>query len=939
LAYVTILLKYVIKHLLCIRLFIFSVLLTVYFMKAKLYVLLFPVLLFFCLPALAQRDSIPLKAIIEKSNKVSEAYPIEKVYLHLDKPYYAVGDTIWFKGYITVGLHQPSALSKIVYVDVISSRDSVTETLMLPVKNGTAVGSLVLSPDRYKQDNYHVKAYTKWMGNFDQAYFFNKTISVGNAINNQMYTVISYKRSVVNNIPRISASIIYKDPEGLAYFSKKVTWTVNHDGEEIAKGKGTTNANGQVDISFDNTNAIDLSAAVLNTTLDVGGRKALGQSYPLKAISSPTDIQFFPEGGSLVNGLQSRVAIKAIQPNGLGINYTATVTDNTGANVATFTARNAGMGAFAITPQAGKTYKANVIFADGVKESYDLPKSQASGFVFSINGSDTSKILMRLSVDSIYLKKNLNKTYYILGKCGSMVCYAAQIKLTSQTISAFIPSNKFPTGVIQLSLLANTGQALSERVVFIYHKDQLSLSVSSDKPLYTKRKKVTLNIGAKYNLAPAQGGDLSLAVIDESRIPVDENAETTILSHLLLTSELKGYIEKPNHYFKKVTTESLEDIDLLMLTQGYRRFTYKEALNDRYPTIHYFPEQGVEITGILRNTTGMPVKGGTVTLQIPDKFYTTRTTSDTEGKFKFANLVFADSAKVIVSAKGNYNAKNLMVTVDGISYPGLTGNPNYPDERLNIDTIMVSYLQNSKKIYDNSRTLKEVVIEAKAIVKVASHLDYPSLTGLSTPDHLVKGENFKGCNVMINCLQTMAMGVTYDVNTTAFYVTRDFNAGRKIPMAIYVRGMPVDVSFLNSINPSELESVEIFLKDDLGLVNRSNQTNGVLVINTKTAPVGQKITMAELEELIPQANVAKLSPKGYNVPKVFYSPKYTVANSGFGPDLRTTLYWNPRIYTDAAGKATVDFYSADNKATYRVVVEGIDKDGNIGRAIYRFRVE
>src|ERR1700748_652162 len=90
--------------------------------------------------ASAQSDSVALITVIAKTQKYAASYPVEKVYLHFDKPYYAVGDTIWFKAYVTVDVHQLSALSKVVYVDLINNRDSVVRSLRLPVTNGAASG-------------------------------------------------------------------------------------------------------------------------------------------------------------------------------------------------------------------------------------------------------------------------------------------------------------------------------------------------------------------------------------------------------------------------------------------------------------------------------------------------------------------------------------------------------------------------------------------------------------------------------------------------------------------------------------------------------------------------------------------------------------------------------------------------------------------------------
>ncbi len=108
--------------------------------------------------AYAQKDTVSLNTILSKTTKFSEGHPVEKVYLHFDKPYYAVGDTIWFKAYVTVGLHEPSALSKIVYVDIFTNRDSLMETLKLPVVNSVASGDITLTPLIYRQGNYHLRA-------------------------------------------------------------------------------------------------------------------------------------------------------------------------------------------------------------------------------------------------------------------------------------------------------------------------------------------------------------------------------------------------------------------------------------------------------------------------------------------------------------------------------------------------------------------------------------------------------------------------------------------------------------------------------------------------------------------------------------------------------------------------------------------------------------
>jgi hypothetical protein len=885
--------------------------------------------------ASAQRDSVSLNTIIEKTSTLATNRPIEKVYLHFDKPYYAVDDTIWFKAYVTDNFHQPSQLSKVMYVELMNSRDSLVQLLKLPVRAGVASGSFPLPEAAYRQDNYHIRAYTKWMSNFDNAYFFKKTVPVGNAIDKQVNTNVTFSKTGSDKSLQITSRIVYKDMDGNPLPNKRITWSISSNVDDIAKGKGTTDASGALTISFTNSKSIDLTGAAITAFVDLGNKKVAGNTFPLKSVLGDADVQFFPEGGEMLNSVRSKVAVKAVGINGLGMSFTGTVTDNAGAVVASITSQHAGTGWFYITPDLSKTYKANITFGNGSKGNYDLPKVQSSGFVLSATNTDENSIGIKLSTSPSFFEINKGRVFYIVAQSVGTVCFAAQTILKEQVYSASIAKSKFPTGIVQFTLLSSAGITLSERLVFIQHKDQLNMGITSDKALYSSRQKVKLNITAKNKTAPAEGS-FSISVIDESKVQVDEDNETTILSGLLLTSDLKGYIEKPNYYFNKVTDKTASDLDLLMLTQGYRRFTYTDVLANHMPPITSLPEQGIEVTGMLRTTNGMPVKGGSLRLLMPDRNFSANTVSNPEGQFKFPNLAFTDTTKVVVTAKGNYNAKNLMVMIDGSAFPTLPKNQFYPDEVNNIDSTMRPYLLNSKKQFNSMHTLKAVIVTAAAPKQVKTHADYPALTGLSMmADHLIDGSRLN-CNNLLLCLQSTLAGVTFDNNN--FYVSRDYNAGRKVPMAVFVTGMPVDASYLTNLNSAEVESVEVFLRDDLGLINSQYQTNGVIVVNSKTKPKGTKISLAELQDLLPQPSVVTFTPKGYNISREFYSPKYDVPKP-VGVDLRSTIYWNPRVATDATGATSLEFYNSDGKGTYRAVIEGIDKDGNLGRFIYRYKVQ
>lgn len=893
------------------------------------------------LAAFAQNDSIPLPTIISKTTQFAQNYPTEKVYIHFDKPYYAVGDTIWFKAYVTLEQHQLSAISKIVYVDMINSRDSIVQSLRLPVISGTAAGSMVLPQLTFIEGNYHIRAYTNWMRNFDPAYYFAKNITVGSIADkdNPINTHISFINTVNNDVEKINARLTYKDQDGMAYINRKVSWKVQSDDETIDKGKGVTDANGVLDITFQSNKRGAFAAADLVTNIEINYKKTITNNFSLKTAAKPKDVQFFPEGGNMLSGIRTKIAFKAINSNGMGVDIKGTVVDETNKEIVQFSSQHLGMGVFVFQPETGKSYKANVTFPDGTQSTYELPRVLDEGIYLSVNNANPDTVIIKLASNPDFLQKFANTRFYIVAQSGGTIYYAAQTSLQSLVYSGAIPKSKFPTGIVQFSLLTAEGDPISERLVFIQHNDLLNVALNTDRTTYPTRSKVKMSLMVKNKEVPVTGS-FSLAVIDEAKVPFNEDAETTILSSLLLSSDLKGYIEKPNYYFNHVDATKVADLDLLMLTQGYSKFSYSDIIADKNPQIFFLPERGIEITGILRTNTGIPVSRGNVHMMIPDKIYSTDAVTDNAGNFKFSNIAFTDSSQVILSAKNNPGGKNMVITANGESFPALTHNINSPDNIVNIDSVLSIYLQNSKKQYSTLHVLKEVVIKAKSEVKKPSHLDYSALTGLSQEaDHTINSDQLVGCNFLLDCLKGAAFGLTFDNDN--FYITRDYNQGNKsTPVAIYYNGGPVDESFLMTVDPKTVESVEIFLNDGLSSINKMSNTKGVLVINSKKVPKGEKISLAQLREMIPQNNIITIKPMGYAKNREFYVPKYNVLKPN--PtinDLRTTIYWNPKIITDATGKASFEFFNADGKGNYRAILEGIDGDGNLAHYVYRYKVE
>jgi len=612
--------------------------------------------------AFSQSDSAHLTTIASKLQKLSATHPVEKVYLQFNQPDYTIGDTIWFKSYVTVGAHhQPSALSGILYVELIDSKDKIIKSLQLKIAYSTTTGDFAINNSMPPGD-YHIRAYTTWMRNAGPDYFFNKTISIGNVKTNAVFISSLFNR---NDEGSVSSVLTYTDKFGRPFDNKAVTYEIKADTTTLYKATGITNDKGSLKFSFSDKAAAGQKRVNIISHIRLINGVIIDKTVPLNLQTESVDVQFFPEGGQLVNDVRSKLAFKAVGTNGLGADVKGVVTDNDNNEVAYFTSQHAGMGIFALTPQAGKTYTAKVTLANGAVSTVKLPQAAEKGFVLAVNSSDSTKLSVRIATNAATLQAQPNATFYLVGQSGEVIYYTTAGKLNNQSFTASVPKNKFPTGIAQFTLFSSANEPLNERVVFIQNNnDLLNLNLTADKPVYKAKEKVNMTFSAKDAANKPVLGTFSLSVFNEAQTATNENAESTILSDILLTSDLKGYIEEPGYYFNQVTDQTKADLDVLMLTQGYRRFEWKDIMTDHYPQMSFQPEKLFAVSGTLTNSSGKPIAKGKVSILSVADGLIVDTVSDADGKFLFKNVKFSDSARLVIQARKANDGKNVNITLD-----------------------------------------------------------------------------------------------------------------------------------------------------------------------------------------------------------------------------------------------------------------------------------
>lgn len=881
------------------------------------------------------RDDEPLRKILRQLEKYRLGYPQEKVHLHLDKPYYAIGDNIWFKAYVvTAEKNELSDLSKVLYVELINDKDSIKKSLKIPLNMGLCSGDFNLT-DSLREGNYRIRAYTTWMRNFGEDYFFDKTISIGNSISNTVLTKVNYTYSKEARGQKVNALINYSDMNGEPLAGKEVNYQIELDFRSILKGKGLTDSKGDLQISFINNQPFVLKSGRIMTTILLDEKRVVSKNFPVKSTSSESDVQFFPESGDLVNGISTQVGFKAVSSDGLGIPVSGYISNQNNDRIAEFKSEFAGMGAFSIRPNSNDIYTAIIRFEDGSEKAFKLPRVKSQGYVLRADNSDKEELKIRVFT-SISAREDDELT--LVAQTNGQVHFVSRNKLVSKTFNANIPKSRFPTGILQLTLFSPQNEPVAERLVFINHSDFLQIGISSNKAEYRKREKTKLefNIGTPEGIATI--GSFSVAVIDESKVPYDDASETTIISNLLLSSDLKGFIEKPNYYFTDIDQHKIRQLDYLMLTQGWRRFEWKNIMADAYPSLVYRPETTMQISGKVISLSGRPVAGGKVTLfSSAGNVFLLDTLTNANGEFNFDNLYFNDSTKFIIQARNEKDKKNVEIRLDRIPPQLVTKNKNEAMLEVNVNQSILPYLKNSRNQYDELRKyglisrnimLEEVkIVEKKQEVKNSTNLN-----GAGRADAIITAAQLENCFDIVNCLQGRVAGIIV-MNGMVFSMRSMNSLMGPVPMQVVIDGAYVEPTFLSAINPRDVETIEVLKSSSMTGIYGMRGTGGVLVVNTKRGEINR-----DYRSFAP--GIVSFNPQGFFKGREFYAPNYADPSINPAiPDLRTTIYWNPNVVSDSNGNASVEFYNADGTGNYKVVVEGINVQGNIGRQIYRYSVK
>ncbi len=644
---------------------------------------------------------------------------------------------------------------------------------------------------------------------------------------------------------------------------------------------------------------------------------------------SEIDVAFLPEGGNFVLNAINHIAFKAVDETGKGIAVKGKVVDESGNEVVTFRTTFKGMGKFIMMPQEGKKYFA--LIDNHPSFSYSFEPARADGISLS-SKTDGNYLLFTLTRN---LKVVQPQEFLLIAAHKGTELFSSQVTMTEFQQAMRLYKGLFPLGISQVTLYDKTGQKVAERLVFVRNANDPKIRVAVSKTDFRTREAVKVSLESLLPEDDTIHSAVSISVVNEDYFSSGGN-NLTLESYLLLDSELKGSIESPASFFEdEAGLTADEKLDLVMMVNGWRSYYWNELEKFAGAELPHWADYGLTIEGrVTRLWGGKPVDYGKVVLgPFSRNFLFEEAATDENGRFSFDKLYLKDSALIMINAETKNRSKRTEIDIiqpmgfDSLVSPGFIQNMSS-----DISVPLKFY----REIYHRrvaeqeyfkelgSILLDEVNIEGKQVSRTEDHF---RLYG--EPDHsfTITSDDWTYANIL-DYLQTKVPGLV---------ITGDevrIRAGYGNPLLL-LDGIETTWDYINYTPIGDVDKIEILKNSALMAVYGSRGGNGVIAILTK---MGRGDMYNDFTRFVP----GRITPRvqGFQQPRQFYSPRYTIAEvNDPKPDYRPTLYWNPEVDMKS-GDAGIEFFTADNLARYRVIVEGISRTGKIiqGSALFTVSV-
>jgi len=630
-------------------------------------------------------------------------------------------------------------------------------------------------------------------------------------------------------------------------------------------------------------------------------------------------VGFYPEGGNMVNGIQSKVAFHVVDKTGSGVPFEAVLMNGSGDSVLKFQPGKFGIGNFLFTPKAGQTYQAILKFPNGQTITRSLPASFNDGWVMQLDRSSGNqvKIIVKASANQaglpVYLFVHSRKATQLA--LSSNFQNGQAIFLVDKTILG--------DGISCFTVFNRDRKPVCERLYFTLPKKLMALDIQSNSAVYGRREKVNFQIASADQIGKPVQANMSMSVFLLDSLQVNNNVD--ISQYFWLSSDLAGAVESPSYYFNKGGNTG-DDADNLMLTHGWRRFRWEEIGKNGKPAFEYIPEYaGHVVTGkVTEISTGKPAAGINCYLTVTGSQTQFRVAeSDSAGRIAFELGKFYNDGEVIIQTNSRLDSLYSIEIFKPFS-------EKYGENTGSLFSVPGAYAETIASRFSNYQ-VQHTYTGNSQLRYLFPKADTSAF--YFKPDISYQLDNYVRFTTMEEVLREFVEPVNVRKRDGEFrlhVVDKNRNVFFESDPLVLLDGLPVfDINKLMAYDPLKVRRLDVVSR---GYYLGSQSFTGIVNFITYS-------TNLQDFELDPHATV--LDYDGLQLQREFFAPEYLTGQQKANrlPDFRNLLYWNPAINTNDTGKQEVYFYSSDLPGKYIVVLQGIGEGGLPGSAVRYIEVK
>ncbi|WP_423129739.1 carboxypeptidase regulatory-like domain-containing protein [Gaoshiqia sp. Z1-71] len=813
--------------------------------------------------------------------------PVENICLFTDKEVYKPGEIIWFNAWVS-NLNADGLASVSTELNVALFHESGEQMIneVYRLSDGTAKGDLVI-PDGLAAGRYALVAYTPVTQDEDE--IFMKLIFIDPMSPDEVLVDVKTSPALLKagagNLIELSLSEL----SGKARSSGKLSFELLHGEQLLLKDKLKSEPNGSLRFNLD----VPSQSFDRPLRLKIYNSKNLLYSKLYQVNTGKLLVRFFAEGGQLVAGTPLKIGYRVTNSLGQPVSIEADILEK-GAGALTQTKTfTAGFGVFPFNGKTNTAYQLKITGELGNGQVFDLPAFDPDGFTFSIQKTDEDFIYANL-----VFTNGETRSVNLMATRGSRLFWASPMEVAG-AVRVKIPKDNLPNGICMLSVFNPDDRLMADRLVYVDKRDQLKLSIETEKETVQAGKKFELKIKSRPESGEAMPGIMTVSVAADPKILKSPDDP-------LCSFGLNDLLEYPVPGLSQMIADgtfSENSLNYLLICNRFKNFSWDTVLG--FDRSNYLSEQGENwLSGLVLNKYDEPVPNAKVNLLNTSNVRIMNVTTDANGYFVFTGIGLAELDKYVVKAIDAEGNDKLTVAFDGNTGEKLARQV----KRFMIQTASWEKPKVDSRFYqENSHLFSKM---KKPAVKAPS-----------------KDENYrKMLSSGSSILDVIKMIKPYQLDGDKII----FPGGQNSLMAqdgalIVIDGqkMGTSASAVNSISPTDVESINVSTSPiDIQRYTGLNSV-GLIEIRTKRGEIVPEVS--EVEE--------NLYADGFRVSRDFSG---TVAKSGQRNP--TSLYWEPASKFNANEPVNLQVQAGNVTGTFRITVVAVDAAGRTGKAVSAIKV-